>query len=94
MPETPYPVVAVLATDWSFYGSERNISEAEDLTLIDGWTVGLLIHETDQTLVIAHQFFKGERTVRHTSVINKQTVKLRLTLGNGEKGHGHLPQEG
>ena len=88
-PETPYPVVAFLATDWSHYGPERHV--AEDLTLMDGWTVGLLIKEDDEKLVIAHQFFTEEKAIRNTSVISKITVKERIELGRGGDNHANGP---
>lgn len=92
MSKTPFPVVAVQATDWSYYDSERTIHEAQECNLIDGWTVGLLVKETDEALVIAHQFFMAEKTVRHTSVISKITIKQRLDFGTQLQRRRHLIQ--
>ena len=77
--EEDYQIVAVVAKDWCYYENDRPIhNPGKMFTLIDGLIVGLLLHEDDEKLVIAHQYFKEEEKVRHTTVVSKFSISERL----------------
>lgn len=91
MKET-FQIVAVFATDWCYYESDRPIHKPDKMfTLIDGLIVGLLIFEDEKKVVIAHQYFEEEEKVRHTTVINKDTIIERLDF-NFEDGKLHTQE--
>lgn len=79
--QAPFPIVAVLGIDWSYYAGEEELHQ--NFRLAPGWTVGLLVKEDQEKLVIAHQYFTEGQVVRHTSVISKETIRKRIDLGNG-----------
>jgi hypothetical protein len=74
-----YGITMVVATDWCYYEADRPVTKPDKLfTLIDGYIVGLNIFEDEKRLVLAHQYFPEEEKVRHTTVINKDTVIERV----------------
>jgi len=73
-----YPVIAVLAADWSMYTEQ--VDYDEDFKLLTVWIVGLLISEDKHKLVIAHEFFPKGKDVRYTSVISKVSIIKRIDL--------------
>lgn len=77
--ENKFGVTVVIATDWCYYEQDRPIHSCDKMfTLIDGVIVGLLIHEDDTKIVLAHQYFKEEEKVRHTTVVSKSSILERL----------------
>jgi len=79
-----FDLVAVLACDWCYYEVQSPIDSP--FTSIDGIIVGVLIHEDDEKIVLAHQVFPDEGQVRHVSVITKSSIQelYRIPLGNLE----------
>lgn len=71
--QTPYPIVAVRATDWNQYSSFCDCSHNFGYAI--GWVVGLLIKEDDEKIVIAHEYFEGGETLRNTTVIQRETIR-------------------
>lgn len=66
-------IVRVVAKDWNFYGFPVNANTTE-IGLIEGEIYGLLIAEDEEKIVIAHQRFPSENTLRHVSAIPRINV--------------------
>jgi len=79
-----FDLVAVLASDWCYYETQAPIGSP--FTAIDGIIVGILIHEDEEKIVLAHQVFPDDETVRHVSVITKSSIQemYRIPLANLE----------
>lgn len=72
MSEKQLEVVCVLATDWCYYEHTKSIHDK--FTPIDGYIVGFVLEENDEKIVLAHQVFKENESVRHVTVVTKTSV--------------------
>lgn len=64
-------MIAVYASDWGYYGEQ--VPLYFPFSAVYGWIYGILVSETDDVLVIAHQVFdSGE--ARHISTITKSSI--------------------
>ncbi len=78
MTELPFKVIAVFAKDWNMYGAQRDYRF--DFEVCKGWTIGWLIREDDEKIVLAHQWFPEPKDIRNTTVIPKETIIYRVEL--------------
>lgn len=65
-------IVAVYATDWGIISEQ--VPTGHDFAVTVAWVVGLLVKETDDMFVIAHEWF-DDGEVRFTTTLPKGTVK-------------------
>lgn len=72
MTEKKLEVVCVLATDWCYYEQTRSIHDK--FTPIDGYIVGFVLEEDEEKIVLAHQVFKENESVRHVTVVTKTSI--------------------
>lgn len=72
MSDKKLEVYVVLATDWCYYEQTRSIHD--EFTSIDGYIVGFLLEEDEEKIVLAHQVFKENKSVRHVTVITKSSI--------------------
>ncbi len=71
-------VVCVLASDWCYYEQTKSIRD--NFTPIDGFIVGFVLEEDDEKIVLAHQVFKENESVRHVTVVTKTSIRERYNM--------------
>jgi hypothetical protein len=71
--EDKIEVVIVQAKDWCYHASEQR-PRTDEYPSIDCFICGMLIHEDDDVVVIAHHWFPDQDEVRHVSTITKSTI--------------------
>jgi len=72
MADKKLEVFVVHATDWCYYEQTRAIHDK--FTPIDGYIVGFKLEEDEDKIVLAHQVFKENDSVRHVTVITKSSI--------------------
>lgn len=65
-------VAVILASDWCYYEQTRSINDK--FTPIDGLIVGFVLEEDNEKIVLAHQVFKENESVRHVTVVTKTSI--------------------
>ena len=87
MSEKKLEVVCVLATDWCYYEQTRSIHDK--FTPIDGYIVGFVQEEDDEKIVLCHQVFPDNESVRHVTVVTKSSIielaRMRIKDPNEEE---------
>ncbi len=78
MAEMKLQVAVVMASDWCYYEQTRGIRDI--FTPINGFIVGFVLEEDDEKIVLAHQVFKENDSVRHVTVITKSSVIERYDM--------------
>ena len=76
-------VAVVMASDWCYYEQTKSIRD--NFTAIDGFIVGFVLDEDDEKLVLAHQVFKENESVRHVTVITKTSIIERYNMKIDDK---------
>lgn len=76
-------VAVVMASDWCYYEQTKSIRD--NFTAIDGFIVGFILDEDDEKLVLAHQVFKENESVRHVTVITKSSIIERYNMKIDDK---------
>ena len=61
-----YPIIVIKARDWAIYNDAYRINEKESWDVTNGWMVGWLIKEQEDSLIIAFEVFES----RHSSSLN------------------------
>lgn len=86
----PYPMIAVLAVDWTIYDDGCDIDDvAEEIILAEAWICGFLIAECDKRIVIGWEIFLGSNhpvpvSVRRKVVIPKSNI-IKKIIFRGKK---------
>lgn len=76
-----YPVIAVKAFDWCGPDSTMEAwteDELADLSCIEAWIVGLLVHENEDRVVICQQYFPDTGNHRAPIAVSKATIRVRI----------------
>jgi hypothetical protein len=68
----PLEVWVVHATDWCYYEQSRGWNDK--FTPIAAYIVGFIMEEDEEKIVLAHQVFKENESVRHVTVITKSSI--------------------
>lgn len=71
-------VAVVMASDWCYYEQTKSIYDK--FTPIDGYIVGFILEEDEEKIVLAHQVFKDNESVRHVTVITKTSIIERFDM--------------
>ncbi|MGD9381498.1 MAG: hypothetical protein PVI03_03560 [Candidatus Thorarchaeota archaeon] len=74
----PLEVWVVHATDWCYYEQSRGWNDK--FTPIEGYLVGFIIEQDDEKIVLAHQVFKENESVRHVTVVTKSSIISMLPM--------------
>lgn len=84
--EKKMEVAVVLASDWCYYEQSRSIYDK--FTPIDGYIVGFVLEEDEEKIVLAHQVFKENESVRHVTVITKTSIHemYRMKIDDPDDG--------
>lgn len=84
--EKKMEVAVVLASDWCYYEQTRSIYDK--FTPIDGYIVGFVLEEDEEKIVLAHQVFKENESVRHVTVITKTSIveMFRMKIDDPDDG--------
>lgn len=84
-------VAVVFASDWCYY--EQNKSIRDKFTPIDGYIVGFVLEEDDEKIVLAHQVFKENESVRHVTVITKSSIHEMHFMKIDDKCDGEVVED-
>ena len=77
-----YPIIVIKARDWSIYSDTYRINEKESWDVMNGWMVGWLIKEQEDSLIIAFEVFEEElyNKMRHVQVVPKETILFKKII--------------
>lgn len=78
----PYPMIAVLAYDWTIYEDSSDIRDVIDESrLTTAWIYGAYLGESDECIVVGHEVFTRGTARRRESIPKSNIIKKIIYRG-------------